>query len=123
MERVDFIFAIVESVLYVIIALLALIYPFPILCIRRFQHWNHIFTLNVRVSTARFQGQSVSDAPGRRTISRRDIFLLRHMVILFCVFTVGWGPSMIADIVSYHTPVNPILYKYLTGLCLPRRRK
>ena len=51
MERVDFIFTVVESVLYIIIALLALIYAFPILCIRRFQHRNNIFTLNVCVST------------------------------------------------------------------------
>ena len=107
---------------------------------------NTLIYRHVRASTGRFQGRSVSGAPSRRPISRREIVLLRHMVILFCVFTVGWGPSMIADIVSYNTPVNPILYecatinfqlallgdiidlflynhevrKYLTGLCLPR---
>ena len=64
----------------------------------------------------------------------------------FVCLPLDGGPSMIADIVSYNTPVNPILYecatinfqlallvdiidlflynhgvrKYLTGLCLPR---
>ena len=36
-----------ETVLLVMIALLALVYALPILCIRRFRHRNNIFTLNV----------------------------------------------------------------------------
>ena len=41
------IFAIVQAILLVVIALLALVYSLPILCIRRFQHRNNIFALNV----------------------------------------------------------------------------
>ena len=47
-----FIFAISIGTLYSIIALLALVYSLPILCIRRFQHRNNIFTLNVCLTTA-----------------------------------------------------------------------
>ena len=41
------IFGIVQAILLVVIAVLALIYSLPILCIRRFQHRNNIFALNV----------------------------------------------------------------------------
>ena len=44
-------FRIVDITLLLIIALLALIYSLPILCIRRFQHRNNIFALNVCVTT------------------------------------------------------------------------
>ena len=40
------------SALYAVIVLLALIYSLPTLCIRRFQHRNNIFTLNVCLTTA-----------------------------------------------------------------------
>ena len=42
-----FVFTIVAISLFLIIAILALIYSLPILCIRRFQHRNNIFALNV----------------------------------------------------------------------------
>ena len=38
--------------LYTITALLAVIYPLPILCIPRFQRRNNMFTLNVCLATA-----------------------------------------------------------------------
>ena len=52
MGGLDFAMNIVTSVLYAIIVFLALIYSLPILCIRRFQHRNNIFTLNVSLTTA-----------------------------------------------------------------------
>ena len=45
--KVANIFAIVEVALAAIIALFALVYSLPILCVRRFHHRNNIFTLNV----------------------------------------------------------------------------
>ena len=45
------IFAIVQIALAAITILAALIYSLPILCIRRFQHRNNIFTLNVCLRT------------------------------------------------------------------------
>ena len=50
-ESQELIFNIVITTLYSIVALLALIYSLPILCIRRFQHRNNIFTLNVCLTT------------------------------------------------------------------------
>ena len=46
-SRLLFVLPLVESSLYVIILLCACTYSLPILCIRRLQHRNNIFTLNV----------------------------------------------------------------------------
>ena len=46
-ESLDAILTITTITTYSIVAVLALIYSLPILCIRRFQHRNNIFTLNV----------------------------------------------------------------------------
>ena len=51
-ESQELIFNTVKTTLYSIVALLALIYSLPILCIRRFQHRNNIFTLNVCLTTS-----------------------------------------------------------------------
>ena len=50
----DFIFALVTTSVFATTALFALIYSLPILCIRRFQHRNSIFTLNVCLATILF---------------------------------------------------------------------
>ena len=52
MGGLDFAINIVVSVLYAVMVLLALIYSLPILCIRRFQNRNNIFTVNVCLTTA-----------------------------------------------------------------------
>ena len=52
MANLKFIFNTAITTQYVLVALLALIYSLPILCIRRFQHQNNIFTLNVCLTTA-----------------------------------------------------------------------
>ena len=52
MANLKFIFNTAITTQYVLVALLALIYSLPILCIRRFQHRNNIFTLNVCLTTA-----------------------------------------------------------------------
>ena len=52
METLTFVSSIAKSTLYISVVLLALIYSLPILCIRRFQHRNNIFTLNVCLTMA-----------------------------------------------------------------------
>jgi hypothetical protein len=46
-----FIFSLVESIIFLIIILIALVYSIPIICVRRFHQHNNIFTLNVCVAT------------------------------------------------------------------------
>ena len=101
--------------------------------------------LHVCASSTRVQTRSVAQASNQHTISRRDIFLLRHMVIMFCIFIFGWAPWLILYIVEYYTTISVLLdtisfvsnqlallldvidlflynhevRKYLIGLCLP----
>ena len=47
MDTLHFVVCIVRSAMLASVALMAFVYSLPILCIRRFQHRNNIFTLNV----------------------------------------------------------------------------
>ena len=99
----------------------------------------------VCASSGRVQTRSAPGASNRETINRRDIFLLRHMVIMFSIFICGWAPWLIVYIVEYFTSISDLLdaisfvsnqlallldvidlflynhavRKYLIGLCLP----
>ena len=64
---------------------------------------NTLIYLHVRSSSGRVQTQSVANQRHRSNVNRRDIFLLRHMIILFCLFMCGWGPTVIVDVVIYKT--------------------
>ncbi|CAF1201801.1 unnamed protein product [Adineta steineri] len=50
----------------------------------------------VRSSTNRIQ-TSLEDAKNnahqRQHLSRRDLHLLRHMIVMFCIFVAGWSPA------------------------------
>ena len=99
----------------------------------------------VCASSNRVQVASTAATRNQTTISRRDIFLLRHMVIMFSIFIFGWAPWLIVYIVNYYTNtsdfvdsisfvsnqfallfdvIDLFLYNhevrtYLTGRCLP----
>ena len=47
MDTLQFVMNIVRGTIFASVALMAFIYSLPIVCIRRFQHRNNIFTLNV----------------------------------------------------------------------------
>ena len=65
--------------------------------------------LHVCASSGRVQTRSVARASNQQTISRRDIFLLRHMVIMFSIFIFGWAPWLIVYIVEYYTTISVLL--------------
>ena len=71
---------------------------------------------NVRIyryvcaSSHRVQARSATEASNRQEINRRDIFLLRHMVIMLTIFIFGWAPWLIVYIVEYYTTVSGFLY-------------
>ena len=70
---------------------------------------NALIYRHVRASSNRVQVHSVSMANDRGNISRRDIFLLRHMVIVFFVFVIGWTPWVSTSIAWRYTAVSDIL--------------
>lgn len=53
----------------------------------------------------------------RQKISRRDIYLLRHMVLMFCVFVGGWAPTFSMPIITYYTPINNIIFSSISIWC------
>ena len=50
----------------------------------------------------------------RQVISRRDIYLLRHMVMMFCLFVSGWAPMGIQSIVGYFTKISSLVDMLIT---------
>ena len=49
-------------------------------------------------------------------LNRRDIHLLRHMVIMFFVFVVGWAPIYITTVISTQITVNSLTFRILSLL-------
>ena len=69
---------------------------------------NTLIYLHVRSSSRRVQGPVASSVSNRNAVNRRDIFLLKHMIILLGIFLVGWAPWLIIEIVQYFTAVSNI---------------
>ncbi|CAF3565860.1 unnamed protein product [Rotaria socialis] len=67
---------------------------------------NMLIYYHVRVSSRRVQSETSNtrEIHGIK-ISRRDLYLLRHMVLMFCIFLGGWTPLFIIPIVHHFTPV------------------
>jgi hypothetical protein len=70
---------------------------------------NTIIFKYVKSSSRRIQPSAHSmtennDQPAK--FSRRDVHLLRHMVIMFFVFVVGWGPIYITAVVMNYVAVS-----------------
>jgi hypothetical protein len=71
----------------------------------------------VRSSSRRVQPQNDSSNIPQTNISRRDIVLLRHMVIMFCIFIGGWSPTFLVPIIASYMSVNMIVVSSFTILC------
>jgi len=64
---------------------------------------------HVRSSSLRVQPQIMSSNTQLTKINRRDIYLLRHMVLMFCIFVAGWAPTFIIPILRYYTSIDTII--------------
>ena len=63
----------------------------------------------VSSSSRRVQTGAAPHEGQRRPISNRDLHLLRHMIIMFCVSVGGQTPFIITNVVHTYTPVSPVL--------------
>ena len=70
---------------------------------------NAVIYCHVRSSSSRVREAGVANENRRTRITRRDIFLLRHMVIMISLFILGWVPWVIIADVCYSTAVNRFL--------------
>ncbi|CAF5183212.1 unnamed protein product, partial [Rotaria sp. Silwood1] len=50
-------------------------------------------------------------------MSRRDIHLLRHMIIMFLIFIGGWTPLYALFAIQSQVLANPMLSKCFTIWC------
>ncbi|UJR21693.1 hypothetical protein I4U23_024770 [Adineta vaga] len=71
----------------------------------------------VRSSSRRVQPQDASGNIQQIKINHRDIYLLKHMVIMFCIFVGGWAPVFIIPIIEHYTPVDQVINSISTILC------
>lgn len=77
---------------------------------------NGMIFRHVRASTNRLHPQSISIATSNTSrssvekISRRDLHLLRHIVLMLLIFLIGWTPIYtIAVLLNYMTISTDIL--------------
>ena len=49
----------------------------------------------------------------RPTISRRDLYLLKHMTFMFSMFVIGWAPIFCLVAIDYDSSVNQLVYTLL----------
>jgi hypothetical protein len=66
---------------------------------------------SIRASFRRIQPSGVlttmhHSTAERSKLSRRDIHLLRHMIVMLTVFVAGWGPIYITSILMNHVSIN-----------------
>jgi hypothetical protein len=78
---------------------------------------NMLIYHHVRSSSLRVQPQIISSNIQLTKISRRDIYLLRHMVLMFCIFVAGWTPTFIIPILRYYTSIDIIINSSVIVWC------
>ncbi len=78
---------------------------------------------NVRSSSRRVQSTSMpipennSNNARPLQISRRDVHLLRHMVVMLCIFVGGWTPLYVLFAIQNQFLINPIVNACFTIWC------
>jgi hypothetical protein len=84
---------------------------------------NTLIYVNVRSSSRRVEGlpslgtENNADNARQAKFSRRDIHLLRHMVLMFCIFVGGWTPLYVLFAIQNQFLVNPIVSACFTIWC------
>ncbi|UJR20516.1 hypothetical protein I4U23_023644 [Adineta vaga] len=76
-------------------------------------------TVNILIfTTARRSSRRVrvANSVRVRTLNNRDIHLLKHMIIIFVIFVVGWAPIYVLLCIDYGQNMAPIIYRGLSIL-------
>ena len=74
---------------------------------------NGLIFYHVHSSSRRVQTGVVATVGQRPPISHRNLHLLRHMIIMFCVSLSGWAPIIITRILGYYMSVNQVVTESL----------
>ncbi|CAF1541032.1 unnamed protein product [Rotaria sp. Silwood1] len=78
---------------------------------------NILIYYHVRSSSRRIRPQMIFHNVQQIKISRRDVYLLRHIVLMFCIFVAGWAPTCILPIMNYFIYINYLSYAISTIWC------
>ena len=85
---------------------------------------NTVIIRHVRLSSRRVQPQTQTDrimSIKEHKISRREMYLLRHLVFMFCVYNIGWAPLYLIPVIMYGKYIHMTIYlsvPILSELCL-----
>ncbi len=79
---------------------------------------NIIIFKYVQSSTRRTQPTTTNMINEQKTtkLSRRDAHLLRHMIVMFFVFIIGWGPIYIISVLPTQVSGNLLVLRILSLL-------
>ena len=83
---------------------------------------NIIIFTHVYRSSLRVQPQNVTSLTtvGHRQqpkiVSRRDIYLLRHMILMFSAFFIGWGPVYLIAVIMFQITLDPLILRFFSLL-------
>ncbi|UJR21716.1 hypothetical protein I4U23_024793 [Adineta vaga] len=80
--------------------------------------FNHVRSSSRRVQP---QGQFPVVPVQEQKISRRDIYLLRHLIFIFCIYIIGWTPLCLIPLITYGRYIELSIYlifSVLSELCL-----
>jgi hypothetical protein len=83
---------------------------------------NSIIFTHVYRSSRRIQPQNVTSLTTVRNpqqpkiVSRRDIHLLRHMILMFSAFVIGWGPVYLILIIMNQITLDPLILRFFSLL-------
>ena len=72
---------------------------------------------HVRTSTNRIYARNNLKNIQQKRLHHRDLYLLRHMIFMFCIFVGGWTPIFLLPIIDYYTPVSGIINGCLVIWC------
>jgi hypothetical protein len=78
---------------------------------------NIIIFTHVYRSSRRVQPQNVTSSTTvshrqqPKIISRRDVHLLRHMILMFSAFVIGWGPVYLIAVIMYPVTLDPLILR------------
>ena len=78
---------------------------------------NILIFIYVRSSSRRVQSQIHSGENPQPKINRRDIVLLRHMILMFCIFIGGWAPVYISILLSFYITIQLRVFYILSTWC------
>ena len=76
---------------------------------------NGLIFFHVRASSRRVQAGCVSDEERQQPkISQRDLSLLRHMIIMFCITLGGWAPVPVYQVIAHYRGFNRSIFQTLS---------